>query len=271
MNKQQLIENIRTKRSFLCVGLDTDLKKIPQHLLKEEDPIFAFNKAIIDATAPYCVAYKPNLAFYECFGLKGWVAFDKTVRYIKEHYPDLFIIADAKRGDIGNTSAMYARCFFEELDIDSLTVAPYMGEDSVIPFLQYKDKWVILLALTSNKGSHDFQLTEDKDGVRLFEKVLRTSQQWASDQQMMYVVGATQGRLFEDIRKIAPEHFLLVPGVGAQGGSLEEVCKYGMTKDCGLLVNSSRGIIYADSTENFATAAGQKAKELQQQMSALLP
>lgn len=271
MNKQQLIEHIRTKRSFLCVGLDTDLKKIPQHLLKEEDPIFAFNKAIIDATAPYCVAYKPNLAFYECFGLKGWVAFDKTVRYIKEHYPDLFIIADAKRGDIGNTSAMYARCFFEELDIDSLTVAPYMGEDSVTPFLQYKDKWVILLALTSNKGSHDFQLTEDKDGVRLFEKVLRTSQQWASDQQMMYVVGATQGRLFEDIRKIAPEHFLLVPGVGAQGGSLEEVCKYGMTKDCGLLVNSSRGIIYADSTENFATAAGQKAKELQQQMSALLP
>lgn len=271
MNKQQLIENIRTKRSFLCVGLDTDLKKIPQHLLKEEDPIFAFNKAIIDATAPYCVAYKPNLAFYECFGLKGWVAFDKTVRYIKEHYPDLFIIADAKRGDIGNTSAMYARCFFEELDIDSLTVAPYMGEDSVTPFLQYKDKWVILLALTSNKGSHDFQLTEDKDGVRLFEKVLRTSQQWASDQQMMYVVGATQGRLFEDIRKIAPEHFLLVPGVGAQGGSLEEVCKYGMTKDCGLLVNSSRSIIYADSTENFATAAGQKAKELQQQMSALLP
>lgn len=271
MNKQQLIENIRTKRSFLCVGLDTDLKKIPQHLLKEEDPFFAFNKAIIDATAPYCVAYKPNLAFYECFGLKGWVAFDKTVRYIKEHYPDQFIIADAKRGDIGNTSAMYARCFFEELDIDSLTVAPYMGEDSVTPFLQYKDKWVILLALTSNKGSHDFQLTEDKDGVRLFEKVLRTSQQWASDQQMMYVVGATQGRLFEDIRKIAPEHFLLVPGVGAQGGSLEEVCKYGMTKDCGLLVNSSRGIIYADSTENFATAAGQKAKELQQQMSALLP
>ena len=271
MNKQQLIENIRTKRSFLCVGLDTDLKKIPQHLLKEEDPIFAFNKAIIDATSPYCVAYKPNLAFYECFGLKGWVAFDKTVRYIKEHHPDQFIIADAKRGDIGNTSAMYARCFFEELDIDSLTVAPYMGEDSVTPFLQYKDKWVILLALTSNKGSHDFQLTEDKDGVRLFEKVLCTSQQWASDQQMMYVVGATQGRLFEDIRKIVPEHFLLVPGVGAQGGSLEEVCKYGMTKDCGLLVNSSRGIIYADSTENFATAAGQKAKELQQQMSALLP
>lgn len=266
MNKQQLIENIRAKQSFLCVGLDTDLKKIPQHLLAEEDPIFAFNKAIIDATAPYCVAYKPNLAFYECFGLKGWIAFEKTVRYIKENYPDQFIIADAKRGDIGNTSAMYARSFFEEMDIDSLTVAPYMGEDSVTPFLQYEGKWVILLALTSNKGSHDFQLSEDKEGVRLFEKVLRRSQQWASDEKMMYVVGATQGRLFEDIRKIVPHHFLLVPGVGAQGGSLEEVCRYGMTRECGLLVNSSRGIIYADSTENFASAAAESAKELQQQM-----
>ncbi len=266
MNKQQLIDNIRAKHSFLCVGLDTDLKKIPQHLLSEEDPIFAFNKAIIDATAPYCVAYKPNLAFYECFGLKGWQAFEKTVRYIKENYPEQFIIADAKRGDIGNTSAMYARSFFEEMNIDSLTVAPYMGEDSVTPFLQYEGKWVILLALTSNKGSHDFQLSEDKDGERLFEKVLRRSQDWADDQKMMYVVGATQGRLFEDIRKIVPNHFLLVPGVGAQGGSLEEVCKYGMTSECGLLVNSSRGIIYADSTEKFAEAAGQKAKELQQQM-----
>lgn len=266
MNKQQLIDNIRAKHSFLCVGLDTDLKKIPQHLLSEEDPIFAFNKAIIDATAPYCVAYKPNLAFYECFGLKGWQAFEKTVRYIKENYPEQFIIADAKRGDIGNTSAMYARSFFEEMNIDSLTVAPYMGEDSVTPFLQYEGKWVILLALTSNKGSHDFQLSEDKDGERLFEKVLRRSQDWADDQKMMYVVGATQGRLFEDIRKIVPSHFLLVPGVGAQGGSLEEVCKYGMTSECGLLVNSSRGIIYADSTEKFAEAAGQKAKELQQQM-----
>ena len=266
MNKQQLISNIRAKKSFLCVGLDTDLKKIPAHLLQTEDPIFAFNKAIIDATAPYCVAYKPNLAFYECFGLKGWIAFEKTVRYIKENYPDQFIIADAKRGDIGNTSAMYARSFFEEMDIDSLTVAPYMGEDSVTPFLQYENKWVILLALTSNKGSHDFQLSEDKEGERLFEKVLRRSQEWASDEKMMYVVGATQGRLFEDIRKIVPNHFLLVPGVGAQGGSLEEVCKYGMTKDCRLLVNSSRGIIYADQTERFAEVAAQKAKELQEQM-----
>lgn len=266
MNKRQLIENIRAKHSFLCVGLDTDLKKIPQHLLNEDDPIFAFNKAIIDATAPYCVAYKPNLAFYECFGLKGWQAFEKTVHYIKDNYPEQFIIADAKRGDIGNTSAMYARSFFEEMNIDSLTVAPYMGEDSVTPFLQYEGKWVILLALTSNKGSHDFQLSEDKEGERLFEKVLRRSQEWANDEKMMYVVGATQGRLFEDIRKIVPNHFLLVPGVGAQGGSLEEVCKYGMTPECGLLVNSSRGIIYADSSEKYAEAAGQKAKELQQQM-----
>lgn len=270
MNKQELIAQIRSKKSFLCVGLDTDLKKIPQHLLSEDDPIFAFNKAIIDATAPYCVAYKPNLAFYECFGLKGWTAFEKTVHYIKKNYPEQFIIADAKRGDIGNTSAMYARSFFEEMDIDSLTVAPYMGEDSVKPFLQYEGKWVILLALTSNKGSHDFQLTTDAEGERLFEKVLHRSQEWADDKQMMYVVGATQGSLFADIRKIVPNHFLLVPGVGAQGGSLEEVCRYGMTPECGLLVNSSRGIIYADQTENFAKVAGEKAHELQQQMSAEL-
>lgn len=266
MDKQQLIANIRTKKSFLCVGLDTDLKKIPAHLLKEEDPIFAFNKAIIDATAPYCVAYKPNLAFYECFGLKGWMAFEKTVKYIKANYPDQFIVADAKRGDIGNTSAMYARSFFEEMDIDSLTVAPYMGEDSVTPFLQYPGKWVILLALTSNKGSHDFQLIQDCEGERLFEKVLKTSAQWADDKQMMYVVGATQGKLFEDIRRIVPHHFLLVPGVGAQGGSLQDVCKYGMTSECGLLVNSSRGIIYADNTEKFAEIAAMKARELQEQM-----
>lgn len=266
MNRQQLINNIRVKKSFLCVGLDTDLKKIPAHLLNEDDPIFTFNKAIIDDTAPYCVAYKPNLAFYECFGLKGWKAFEKTVKYIKENYPDQFIIADAKRGDIGNTSAMYARSFFEEMNIDSLTVAPYMGEDSVTPFLQYEGKWVILLALTSNKGSHDFQLSEDKEGERLFEKVLRRSQTWAGDDKMMYVVGATQGRLFEDIRKIVPNHFLLVPGVGAQGGSLEEVCRYGMNDDCGLLVNSSRGIIYADQTEHFAEVAAEKARELQLQM-----
>lgn len=266
MNKQQLIDNIRAKHSFLCVGLDTDLKKVPVHLLNEEDPIFAFNKAIVDATAPYCVAYKPNLAFYECYGLKGWAALEKTVKYIKENYPDQFIIADAKRGDIGNTSSMYARSLFGEMDFDSITVAPYMGEDSVTPFLQYEGKWVILLALTSNKGSHDFQLTTDAQGERLFEKVLRTSQQWADDKQMMYVVGATQGSLFADIRKVAPKHFLLVPGVGAQGGSLQDVCKYGMTDECGLLVNSSRGIIFADNTENFAAVAGEKAHELQQQM-----
>lgn len=266
MNKQELFENIKQKKSFLCVGLDTDIKKIPSHLLKEEDPIFAFNKAIIDATAPYCIAYKPNLAFYESMGVKGWIAFEKTIQYIKKNYPDQFIIADAKRGDIGNTSTMYARSFFDELDIDSVTVAPYMGEDSVSPFLAYEGKWVILLALTSNKGSHDFQLTEDPQGERLFEKVLRISQNWGNDDNMMYVVGATQGRMFEDIRKIVPNHFLLVPGIGAQGGSLEEVCKYGLNTHCGLIVNSSRAIIYADSTEKFAEVAAEKAKEVQQQM-----
>lgn len=266
MNKQQIIEQIRRKKTFLCVGLDTDLKKIPKHLLSEDDPIFSFNKNIIDATAPYCVAYKPNLAFYECFGLKGWNAFEKTVTYLRENYPNHFIIADAKRGDIGNTSAMYARSFFEEMQVDALTVAPYMGEDSVIPFLQYEDKWVVLLALTSNKGSLDFQLTEDKNGKRMFERVLHRSQEWSDDERMMYVVGATQGKLFEDIRKIVPNHFLLVPGIGVQGGSLEEVCSYGMNKDCGLLVNSSRAIIYADSTENFAAVAAKKAYEVQQQM-----
>ena len=266
MNKQQLFENIKRKQSFLCVGLDTDIKKIPEHLLKEEDPVFAFNKAIIDATAPYCIAYKPNLAFYESMGVKGWIAFEKTVEYIKKNYPDQFIIADAKRGDIGNTSAMYARSFFEELDIDAVTVAPYMGEDSVTPFLTYEGKWVILLALNSNKGSHDFQLTEDKAGERLFEKVLRKSQEWANDQNMMYVVGATQGKMFEDIRKIVPEHFLLVPGIGAQGGSLEEACKYGMNSKCGLIVNSSRAIIYADKSKAFAQAAKNEAEKVQKQM-----
>ncbi len=270
MNRQQLIEQIKTKKSFLCVGLDTDLKKVPQHILNEEDPIFSFNKAIIDATAPYCVSYKPNLAFYEAFGVKGLISFEKTVKYLKENYPHHFIIADAKRGDIGNTSAMYARTFFEEYDIDSLTVAPYMGEDSVTPFLGYEGHWVILLALTSNKGSLDFQMTTDEQGERLFEKVLKKSQQWGTKDNMMYVVGATQGRMFEDIRKLAPEHFLLVPGVGAQGGSLEEVCRYGMTSDCGLLVNSSRGIIYASTGSDFAEVAGQKAKELQEQMAVQL-
>ena len=266
MKKSQLIQQIRDKETFLCVGLDPDIKKIPQHLLKEEDPIFTFNKAIIDATAPYCVSYKPNLAFYEAYGLEGMVSFKRTISYLKENYPDHFIIADAKRGDIGNTSKMYAQTFFEEYNVDALTVAPYMGADSVTPFLEYDGKWVILLALTSNKGSHDFQLTTDINGERLFEKVLKTSQQWGNDENMMYVVGATQGSMFEDIRKVVPNHFLLVPGVGAQGGSLQEVCKYGMTKDCGLLVNSSRGIIYASNGEDFAEAAAMAAKKLQEEM-----
>lgn len=266
MTRQQLIEHIFTKKTFLCVGLDTDIKKIPQHLLGNDDPIFDFNKAIIDATAKYCIAYKPNLAFYECMGTKGLSAFERTVEYLKETYPDHLIIADAKRGDIGNTSAMYARTFFDGYDIDALTVAPYMGEDSVTPFLEYENKWVILLALTSNKGSHDFQLTTDQDGERLFEKVIRKSQAWGTPDNMMYVVGATQGKMFQDIRMLAPNHFLLVPGVGAQGGSLQEVCKYGMTDDCGLIVNSSRGIIYASGDTDFAQVAAIKAMELQREM-----
>ncbi len=266
MTKQELLNNIKKKQSFLCVGLDTDIQKIPEHLLKEDDPIFAFNKAIIDATAPYCIAYKPNLAFYESMGVKGWLAFEKTIQYLNENYPDQFIIADAKRGDIGNTSAMYARTFFEECKLDAVTVAPYMGQDSVTPFLGYEGKWVILLALTSNKGSHDFQLTQDTRGEKLFEKVLRKSQEWANDEQMMYVVGATQGQAFEEIRKIVPNHFLLVPGIGAQGGSLSEVCKYGMTQECGLIVNSSRAIIYADNTPAFAHVAAAEAKKVQQEM-----
>ncbi len=271
MTRQELIDNIRRKQSFLCVGLDTDMEKLPQHLLSEADPIFAFNKAIIDATAPYCVAYKPNLAFYEAAGVKGLMAFEKTVKYLRQNYPDQFIIADAKRGDIGNTSKMYARTFFREYDVDALTVAPYMGQDSVTPFIEgYDGKWVILLALTSNKGSMDFQLTEDKQGERLFEKVIRKSQEWGGDENMMYVVGATRGELFRDIRRVAPNAFLLVPGVGAQGGSLEEVCRYGMIADCGLLVNSSRAIIYADGTERFALVAAEKAKEMADQMRALL-
>ena len=276
MNRQELIQQIREKRSFLCVGLDTDINKIPQCIIDEakakdgEDYVFRalceFNALIIDATAPYCVAYKPNLAFYEAYGVDGILAFEATIDYLKEEYPNHFIIADAKRGDIGNTSKMYAKTFFEEYDVDALTVAPYMGEDSVTPFLGYDDKWVILLALNSNKGSHDFQLTEDAQGERLFEKVLKQSQQWGDADNMMYVVGATQGRMFEDIRKLVPNHFLLVPGVGAQGGSLQEVCQYGMNSDCGLLVNSSRGIIYASGGEDFAEVAAQKAQELQQQM-----
>ena len=270
MNRQKLVEQIRAKRSFLCVGLDTDIKKIPQHLLTEASPLFSFNKAIIDATAPYCVAYKPNLAFYESLGVKGIEAFEHTVRYLRKYYPTHFVIADAKRGDIGNTSAMYARTFFEEYDIDALTVAPYMGEDSVSPFLGYEGKWVILLALTSNKGSADFQLTTDSEGVPLFERVMRKAQQWADPDKMMFVVGATQGAMFKEIRRIAPTHFLLVPGVGAQGGSLQEVCRYGMTDDCGLLVNSSRGIIYASRDTDFAEAAAASAKDLQRQMAEIL-
>ena len=270
MNRQELVSEIKKKKSFLCVGLDTDLKKVPEHLLKEEDPIFAFNKGIVDATAPYCVAYKPNLAFYEAFGVKGIMAFEKTVEYIKKNYPEQFIIADAKRGDIGNTSQMYARTFFGEYDVDALTVAPYMGEDSVTPFLNYAGKWVVLLAATSNKGSLDFQMTEDAEGERLFEKVLRVSSAWGGDDRMMYVVGATRGRLFEDVRRLAPHHFLLVPGVGAQGGSLEEVCRYGMTDECGLLVNSSRGIIYASSGTDFAEAAAAAARQVQEQMAEIL-
>ena len=265
MNKKELFENIKRKKSFLCVGLDTDIRKIPPHLLQEEDPIFVFNKAIVDATAPNCVAYKPNLAFYESLGVKGMIAFEKTVTYIRANYPDQFIIADAKRGDIGNTSELYARSFFAHSQVDAVTVAPYMGEDSVKPFLAYGG-WVILLALTSNKGAQDFQLTEDAEGVRLFEKVLIKSQEWASDEQMMYVVGATQGKMFLEVRRLAPHHFLLVPGVGVQGGSLEEVCQYGMNEQCGLLINSSRAIIYADQTESFAETAGYEAKKIQHEM-----
>ncbi len=270
MKRNVLIDNIKRKGSFLCVGLDTDFKKIPSHLLDLDDPVYEFNKAIIDATAPYCVAYKPNLAFYEATGAQGWITLEKTLRYLKENYPDQFIIADAKRGDIGNTSKLYARSFFEHLDVDAVTVAPYMGEDSVTPFLGYEGKWVILLALNSNKGSRDFQFIEDKDGTRLFEHVITTSQKWASPEEMMYVVGATQGEMFKDIRRVAPDSFLLVPGVGAQGGSLEEVARYGMTADCGLLVNSSRGIIFASSDIDYAEAAAREAEKLQKQMHAIL-
>ncbi len=270
MNRKELFENIKRKKSFLCVGLDTDIKKIPVYLQEKEDPIFEFNKIIIDSTADLCVAYKPNLAFYESLGLEGWKAFEKTVRYIQAYYPDQFIIADAKRGDIGNTSEMYARSFFGHLDIDSVTVAPYMGEDSIKPFLGYPGKWVIVLGLTSNKGSQDFQFTTDINGERLFEKVMRISREWADEDQMMYVVGATQGKLFEDVRKILPHHFLLVPGVGAQGGSLQEVVEYGINSSCGLLVNSSRKIIYAANDENFGAAAREEAKRVQEEMEYLL-
>jgi len=272
MTKQELFENIQRKKSFLCVGLDTDVNKIPEHLFDEsEDPIFEFNKAIIDATADLCVAYKPNLAFYESLGLEGWEVLERTVDYIRDNYPDQFIIADAKRGDIGNTSAMYARTFFGNMEFDSVTVAPYMGEDSITPFLTYEGKWVTLLALTSNKGAFDFQFTKDVEtGERLFEKVLRTSLEWGTDENMMYVVGATKAEMLTDIRAIVPEHFLLVPGVGAQGGSLEEVAKYGLNSTCGLLVNSSRQIIYASSEVYFAKAARLEAEKVQAEMEQIL-
>lgn len=271
MTKQELIDNIHRKKSFLCVGLDTDVNKIPEHLFDEtDDAIFEFNKRIIDATADLCVAYKPNLAFYESIGLEGWDILERTVEYIRTNYPDQFIIVDAKRGDIGNTSAMYARTFFGNMDFDAVTVAPYMGEDSVSPFLTYENKWAIVLALTSNKGAFDFQFMEQQDGERLFEKVLKTSKTWGSDENMMYVVGATKAEMLADIRKIIPNHFLLVPGVGAQGGSLQEVAKYGLTDECGLLVNSSRQIIYASSETDFAEKAREEALKVQSEMAELI-
>lgn len=270
MERRELVENIKRKKSFLCVGLDTDIKKIPEHILQAENPIFEFNKAIIDATADFCVAYKPNLAFYECFGVEGRTALEETVKYIKTNYPDQFIIADAKRGDIGNTSKMYARSFFEHLDVDAITVAPYMGEDSISPFYGYPGKWVIVLGLTSNKGSQDFQMIEDKEGTPLFAKVMEKVSSWGNNGNTMFVVGATKASMFKDVRSIIPDKFLLVPGVGAQGGSLQEVAEHGMTADCGLLVNSSRGIIYASSEKDFADVARQKAKELQEEMAAIL-
>ncbi|WP_159521648.1 orotidine-5'-phosphate decarboxylase [Sunxiuqinia indica] len=271
MNREQLFEQIKEKRSFLCVGLDSDILKIPAHLKETTDPIFAFNKEIIDATQDLCVAYKPNLAFYESLGVAGWESLDKTVRYIREKYPEQFIIADAKRGDIGNTSNLYARAFFDRMDFDAVTVAPYMGEDSVKPFMTYLDKWVILLALTSNKGAFDFQfIKNEENGEMLYESVLKTSQTWGTSDNMMYVVGATKAEKLEEIRAIIPEHFLLVPGVGAQGGSLEEVAKYGMNDQCGLLVNSSRGIIYASVDTDFAEKAREAAMDVQVDMEELL-
>ncbi len=265
MNHEQLFRNIVAKRSFLCIGLDTEIEKIPAFLLDSEDPVFEFNKRIVDATNRYAVAYKPNIAFYECYGNRGWNSLKLTLEYIRGKYPEIFIIADAKRGDIGNTSKMYAKTFFENMSFDAVTVAPYMGEDSVTPFLSHKDKWVILLALTSNKGADDFQY-HSQDGVRLFERVLTVSQKWGTPDNLMYVIGATRAEMLAEVRKIVPGHFLLVPGIGAQGGSLKEVAKYGFTDKCGLLVNSSRGIIFADNTEKFDRIAGEKAGEIQAEM-----
>lgn len=266
MTKEDLFENIKRKRSFLCVGLDTDVRKLPEHLQHEDDPIFEFNRRIIDATAEYCIAYKPNLAFYESMGAFGIQAFDKTVSYLREKYPDQLIIADAKRGDIGNSSSMYARSFFENSHVDAITVSPYMGSDSVSPFLLYPGKWVILLALTSNQGSADFQMMQDEKGEYLFERVLRISKTWENAEQLMYVVGATKAQMLERVRAIVPDSFLLVPGIGSQNGSLEEVVKYGLNKTCGLIVNASRSIIYADNTESFALYAAEEAGKLRRQM-----
>jgi orotidine-5'-phosphate decarboxylase len=276
MTQQELFEQIKKKKSFLCIGLDTDITKIPAHLLKEEDPVFEFNKRIIDATKAYCVSYKPNMAFYETQGVKGWISLEKTINYLNQTCPEIFTIADAKRGDIGNTSSMYAKAFLETLNFDSVTVAPYMGEDSVTPFLGYKNKWVILLALTSNKGALDFQTArlanaeKELREVRLFEKILLTSKKWGTSDNMMYVVGATQAEMLTDIRRLVPDHFLLIPGVGAQGGSLHNVAAYGMNKQCGLLVNSSRAIIYASAGEDFAKKAREEAMLLQKEMELLL-
>lgn len=269
MTTSQLVQQIKKKKSFLCIGLDVDLNKIPKHLLKENDPIFAFNKAIIDATHHLCVAYKPNTAFYEAYGIKGWQALEKTINYINDNYPEIFTIADAKRGDIGNTSTMYAKAFFEDLAFDSVTVAPYMGKDSVEPFLAFENKHTILLALTSNQGAFDFQ-TKEIDGKEVYKHVLETSKTWKNSKNLMYVVGATKAEFLVDIRKIIPDNFLLVPGIGAQGGNLQDVCKYGMNDSVGVLINSSRGIIYASNDTGFAEAAAQKAQDLQQDMALIL-
>lgn len=271
MDSNTLFNNIKKKKSFLCIGLDSDIEKIPAVLHGEKDPVFRFNKEIIDATNEYAVAYKPNIAFYESRGADGWISLENTVDYIKSQYPDIFLIADAKRGDIGNTSRMYAKTFFERLDFDAITVAPYMGEDSVSPFLEYPDKWVILLALTSNSGANDFQFSVDcKDQTRLFEKVLQISSGWGTENNMMYVVGATKAEMLRDIRKLIPDHFLLVPGIGAQGGSLEDVAECGINNKCGLIVNSSRGIIFADRSDKFAQKAGEEAKIVKDKMAAIL-
>lgn len=269
MTTTQLIEQIRIKKSFLCIGLDVDLSKIPQHLLESEDPIFEFNKTIIDATHDLCVSYKPNTAFYEAYGIKGWQSLQKTIQYINENYPEIYTIADAKRGDIGNTSTMYAKAFFEDLNFDSVTVAPYMGKDSVEPFLAFENKHTIMLALTSNEGAFDFQ-TKNIEGKELYKVVIETSKTWKNAQNLMYVVGATKAEYFTEIRKIVPDSFLLVPGVGAQGGSLSDVCKYGMNKNVGLLINSSRGIIYASNGIDFAEKAREEALKMQQEMEAIL-